>query len=600
MILILISWVIIFLILFSFGSIFIDIFNKFSRSNESYNLLDIFILGICFISIVLPITSFWFPSNQYILLICFILSFAYWTFNRKKLKDYFNCIKSTIKSIKIYEVVFLVVAIIGVFIGLLYMPHNYDSVCYQHQQIRWNEEYPVIPGLANLEDRFGFNSNYLLLSALFSFRFLFGEAIYSLHSLLFMLIFCWILVRVFKTRYNIRYLVLFFLFFLFYTLHKLHFADSNTDLIPSLCIFYYIAKTVLYPNWLTKQTLLAFFLPVMLLTFKISCGLICLMSLFVLYNLIITRKYRTIIFLLTISLIIVGVWCVRNVIMTGYLIYPLSVIDLFSFDWKIPQCTAHLQQTHIYYWAKYIHDVRYVEFILQNGIRAYKPLINYGMFLLSCISILFVVYCMIKKKNINKNIYIIYFVSYLNLIFGMVNAPDFRFSNGCIFGIFFISIVLLLSSFNIDKRRFVNSGKIFISFILVLFVIDILYSWIMAYKKDFEMNSGSGQFSFFLCPVTPITQVGYAKYNMNGLTIYLTRDSRFRTFDMLPSTDSEGLPFRPFTGHKLQNIKTIEARGTRLKNGFRTKKEYVDLLNKNTELCRQEYLELRKRRKDLD
>ena len=50
------------------------------------------------------------------------------------------------------------------FRGLDY-PGNFDSKGYHFLSIRWANEYPVVPGLANLHDRLGFNQSYFLLVA---------------------------------------------------------------------------------------------------------------------------------------------------------------------------------------------------------------------------------------------------------------------------------------------------------------------------------------------------------------------------------------------------------------------------------------------------
>lgn len=45
-------------------------------------------------------------------------------------------------------------------------------------------------------------------------------------------------------------------------------------------------------------------------------------------------------------------WIVRNIILSGYLIYPLPGIDWFNFDWKIPQEIARTEVLTIQAWAR--------------------------------------------------------------------------------------------------------------------------------------------------------------------------------------------------------------------------------------------------------
>ena len=54
---------------------------------------------------------------------------------------------------------------------------HYDTGLYHAQAIRWIEEYGVVPGLANLHSRFGYNSASFALSAFFSETWLIGRLI---------------------------------------------------------------------------------------------------------------------------------------------------------------------------------------------------------------------------------------------------------------------------------------------------------------------------------------------------------------------------------------------------------------------------------------
>ncbi|WP_163308367.1 hypothetical protein [Dysgonomonas sp. 521] len=461
----------------------------------------------------------------------------------------------------------------------------YDANVYHHQQIRWNEEFGVVPGLANIEDRFGFNSNYLLISAVFSFRFLFGEALNTIQSLLFVAITFWILIQIFKTNYGIAHIIaLFFMLLILFTNSTL-LNDSSTDIIPLLCIFYFIIKTVSAPDWLVKQPFLASLLPVIMVTYKLSTSVFCLISLGILIYLFRQGKLRNIFFILIISILCVLVWCIRNVVITGYLVYPFESIDLFSFDWKMPKASVQLERLHVQEWANWVFS--YLFEIKRN--RLIINVTNYSMFILAVLSPIVVIYSWIKKVKISNSVYYIYAVSMLCLFLGMMTAPDFRFVGGYLFGCGFILVYSILKYFKVDETTFPVLGKIAISFIIVcalLFVTDMNYRMIIT--SDYTTRDLSyiwwkqKRFDY---------KTQYTEYNMNGLTIYLIDREKTCTFDVLPSTTSyEGIPFTPFKGLKLQSINTVEARGDNLQDGFRTKKEYVDIINDNVEEYIKAYL----------
>jgi len=599
MLLTLASWIILFFILFSFGNIFNYLYGKFCNRDENYNTPDFLILGICLITLVLPISSLWFPSNHYMLLLYAVISTLYWLFNIEKLKTYGHKIKTIFVALSTPQRIITTLVLLSIFTCALYITTNYDSACYHYQNIKWNEYYKVIPGLSNIEDRFGFNSNYLLVSAIFTFRFIFDYPIYPLQTFLFLCIFCWTLINIFKSQYDIKHIILFFVLFTFFIVYKYAFSDSDTDIIPGLCILYYIVKTVLYPEWIRKQTLLAFILPVVLVTYKVSTATFCLMSLVIFINLFKIKNYKAIVFLTVCSLVIVGIWCIRNIITSGYLVYPLHEVDLFSFDWKVPTTTTELQNIHIYHWAKSIHQNRKFIFALQLHPEALKYFANY-ISLIGCFLSLPLIFFGIIKKRVEQNIFIVYSVAFIGIVFTLIFAPDFRFMNGYIFGIIFLALITALSLF---KKKITIPHRITNPALITIFSMFLCISAFYIYKKVVtaededeyrtELPKSEKAIKLLQHPFKRIDGTSYNTYNMNGITIYLTKDIEFRTYDILPATDDQGLPFFTFIGHKVQSIKTIECRGNSIEDGFKTKDEYMDILNENKEVYIQDYLNVK-------
>lgn len=589
MLTVLISWSIITYILISWGSIFIKIYNKICNTNEEYNIIDTLMLGLCLMAITLPLTSLWLPSNKYMLLGYIIISTIYWYFNRSKVVPYIQLLEDTFDSISKIQIALFTSFVIVIISISLFPSGFYDAVYYHHQNIRWNEEYKAIPGLANLEDRFGFNSNYLLISALFSFRFLFGEAVYQLQSVIFCFILCHILLQLFQSKYDIRYLISLAFIFIMLLTNRWLFAESSTDIIPLLCIFYYTVKFTLNTNKFKSQILFTYIIPIALISFKLSTGILGLISLYIIIYLLRNRSYRQTGFLLSCSLAIIALWCIRNVIITGYLIYPLSGIDLFSFDWKMPQSTVALQQIHVYGWAKYIFDIEYIHRIFHVGLHSSKlPLITnsliLGLFSLTILSPAIIIYSR-RKKKVSSELYLIYIVLMLSIIIGMLTAPDFRFLNGYIFGCSFLSIIMMLPQKAIHMPKL---GLIFTLFIIGSSTFLSILETNQKYHLSFSHNRKK-IVSLAIRPWEESYNKSYYIYPMGDFDIYITNDKHHRSFDRIPSTNRGGLPYCPFTGDKVQSIQTIEARGNRIEDGFRTKKEYIDILNMNIEKNEEAY-----------
>ena len=57
------------------------------------------------------------------------------------------------------------------------------------------------------------------------------------------------------------------------------------------------------------------------------------------------------------GIVVATPWLVRNVIISGYILYPYSRIDLFGFDWKMPAEILDYDRKEIMVWGREVKDV---------------------------------------------------------------------------------------------------------------------------------------------------------------------------------------------------------------------------------------------------
>ncbi|MDR2955295.1 MAG: hypothetical protein LBV43_09460 [Prevotella sp.] len=529
--------------------------------------MDTFILGLCVILIPLQALSLFLPSNQYTLASFIAISFIYWIFAKDRYKKNITKLKDILASLSSFQKTVILVFVAALIVNSLIPYSFYDADYYHFQNIKWNEQYAAVSGLANLEDRFGFNSNYLLLSSIFTFSFLFSEVYVLLQSLLFCLIFVWALARLFQSQYDIKYIIILSLMGILYFLCSLTFKTSDTDIIPTLCIFYFFIKVVLDPDSIVKNLLFPVVLLISLITYKFSTAFFSIVCLYIIIHLIKEKMYRKIIFISTACFLILLLWCTRNAIISGYLVYPIYYIDIFSFDWKVPKAILILQKVHITEWAYAVLRKTLASMATRGGINL----------MLCFTTLIMLLVLIIKKKKLNKNLLIVGGCSVFSILLSLINAPDFRFVNGFILGNMLILCVII---FEDKKSYFIKSGKyIAATFVLCIFAITMV------------TNELKGDASLLLKPQGASTAYsGVTEYPLGSVTILITDDPHYRTFYTLPcSTLEECLPFRANTGDKLQDLRTIEARGESLQDGFRTKKEYVDILNQDVDKYLSDY-----------
>ena len=182
MIAVLLSSLILFVIFLVFG-IFI---NKIARL--SLNFPDLIFLGLVATNTLVAYISLFYRIDYYVLLFLILGCTSLLLLFKKDLISILLSLSKTTFNYKLI-IFFLILALIRASGA----PDNYDTSLYHLQAIKWIEEYPVVPGLANLHSRFGFNSNVFLLYALTSFKNLFRQEIFSLNLIIFFVISSYIL-----------------------------------------------------------------------------------------------------------------------------------------------------------------------------------------------------------------------------------------------------------------------------------------------------------------------------------------------------------------------------------------------------------------------
>lgn len=564
MLAIFISWIILAFILLSFGDMLFALCKKISIQTGNYNLVDKLLTGICLLIIPLSVWSLWMPSNHVFLLISIAISIVYWSIYRKKVSETLSSIKNAVTNLtKIQALLLIALGLFSIYL-FSWEQEVYDSLMYHHQNIRWSEEFAIVPGLGNLDDKFGFNSNYFLLSSVFTFRFIFGEAIYPLQSFIVTTISGWVLYELFKSNYEVKRIVILVSYTLLFWVSIYFLGNTSTDILPNFIVFYIIARIILHPELLKANKVLYIILPILLLTCKLSFFPVCIISLYLLFLLIKEKKYKEFTFFISICCLIAIPWLIRNMIISGYLVYPLYQIDLFSFDWKVPQEVAMKQKDYIFAIGYYFLRIalRYPDMSTRDPLTI--NILTDIIYLLTIVSLTGITYYIIKRRHkIKDHIWLLYFVFLLSIFIWAVGGPDIRFIVGVLCAVIFTGGILFLKS-----TRLPLLGKT-TSF---LFVIGI-FTWNSYNLHSFETQTYNSHIISHIIykPYSVIDQKktqgidvekDFTPYPLNnGITIMVNTNL---SYDIFPSTIYN-------TYAKFLPIDCLEARGSSLQDGFRTK-----------------------------
>ena len=382
---------------------------------------------------------FWkvgFVANAVLVSICVLCILVF----KKEMKEDLHSFRLMVSPVRLAAVLFLLLVFAyGTSTGII----HYDTGLYHAQSIRWIEEYGVVPGLGNLHSRLAYNSASFCLSALYSMAFLGGQ---SYHCCVGFLAFLLALVcmeaftgnRVRKPLLSdfARIISIYYLLMIFDEM-----VSPASDYFMVLLVFYIVIRwlelTERKENSYLPYALLSL-LCVVVLTVKLSGALILLLVLKPAVMMIREKKGKKIAEFLGLGILTAAPFLIRNVILSGWLVYPFTFIDLFSFDFKIPKGMADYDAKEIQVWGRGFHDVeRYDDSLLEwlpqwiasldGSNKVFLALAVSGAALL----VMLAAYGLVKKKRDMIDFLHIAGTITACFLFWLLSAPLIRY--GCVF-----------------------------------------------------------------------------------------------------------------------------------------------------------------------
>ncbi len=335
-------------------------------------------------------------------------------------------------------------------------PINPDTALYHAQTIRWTETYPAIPGIANIHYRLAENSSWLVISAAFSFAFLGIQSFHllgSVFALVALLYFGQGFEKIAHRQIIVSSIAKSILFFLIIYLYRQEVSSPGTDLPATLLIW---IVTVLALEKLETGNLrldiyivAIFIFSIFALTIKLfALPLAAIAFLIVLQQIVKKDLYRWM-SLIGIGIFILLPWLVRNVITSGYLIFPVTQIDIFSFDWKYPRVNVESDREGIIWFARFPNKnwATYIGLPFSQWVPLWfdNLTLNQEIIFMGAIAspLGFLFLQLLTGAKLLKNFYLLYLVIYAGVIFWFLSAPNIRFG----YGFLTTSIVLIASPF---------------------------------------------------------------------------------------------------------------------------------------------------------
>lgn len=272
-----------------------------------------------------------------------ILLFAVWVFRyfrQKKSAALFpGC---TWERPAVWRIAVMLFCFILTLIWTTQEPRQYDTGLYHAQAIHWIEDYGVVPGLGNLHMRLAYNSAFMSLQALFSLGWLVGQSVHSLNGFfcLAALLYACATVRLWGEKSLRTSDFLKCVMVIFVVQKRYDISSSGTDIWAMLLVLYVLIKWSEYGERGREDGVMYGWLclvGVYAATVKLSAASIVVLALYPLYLFVREKKGKAVFAHVAAGLLILMPFLIRNVIISGYLVYPYSGLDFFNPDWKMDE-----------------------------------------------------------------------------------------------------------------------------------------------------------------------------------------------------------------------------------------------------------------------
>ena len=432
-----------------------------------------------------------------------------------------------------------------------------DSGLYHAQAIRWIEEYGVVPGLANLHCRLAYNSSAFVLTALYSMSFLGGQSLHTVAGFMALVLAVKGLdvVKVFSRK---KVLVSDFVkvAMLFYiTIIYTEMMSPASDYFAMLFLFYVVLTWVELEEKKEKNITPFGMLCVLLavnVSIKLSSAIMLLMVLKPAVILLKEKRYGQIGIYLGMGILAVFPYLARNVILSGWLVYPFPAIDLFSFDWKIPAGEALYDAQEIKVYAKGMTDVLLKDAPMSqwlpswfSALKGLEKIWVLGSLASVVAGVVITVWGLVKRK---KELYGLLFVQWVMIagyLFWQIGTPLVRYGYIYILAFPFFTVGLWFVTL-FEKRE--KSYLLFGTALLLFFVYkggNLVESIAASSGQDYYV----WQQDYYTGP--------YDSYEVDGVEFYYPLEYGQIGYSKFP-----GAPHERYD---------VELRGEDLQDGFRRK-----------------------------
>lgn len=556
----LLAWLYISFLCWSWGNLFLQLVKRITRNEMLLPHFSITcIIGLSVITIIAGLLSLFIPLGDWWVQFIFIIPVLL-IFFIKNIPWFFALLKKEFSALHITSLILVSTLLLLMLVMSSWHIVHPDTLGYHAQTMQWIEKYKAVPGLVHLHVRLGYQGLWFADAALFDFSFTGKQGITFLNSTFLFWFLIFIVNRIDhnffkegKKIFGLLWIGLLSLSLWSYTQVRLTATSASPDFIAAifvLAVIYILiekgTKHLPVIDWM-----IAALLSIVAVTIKLSVAPIFLIALLALLLFLKAKKFKSFFYLLFIALLAFSVFITRNIITSGYVVFPDTTIDITNVDWKYSNELTANEKNYITAYAKRmgVTTKEEIEAVNDMGITEWLP----GWWKNrsaadKTILVLFLISLTISFLFLKRIVYqgfiplLALFTAIGGIIFWFNNAPDPRFGFGYILG--FIGIVFY--SILKDKEFSIRKSAAVIVLITISTCVFsyTVYRFINFFHADqltTPLGISEGEYKTFDCDGIHINSPGNGEF---GIT-------------PVPCTDL--------------NCDKFSARGNNVQNGFKVK-----------------------------
>jgi hypothetical protein len=352
-------------------------------------------------------------------------------------------------------------------------------------------------------------------------------------------------------------------------------SSPSSDPLVAVCAGYVVitlTEFFLAGGTDTSAIIVLMVLVIFSITAKLSAYPLLLLLPILIFSITATGK-KMAFFLKTsfIGLIIYLPWIARNIILSGYVVYPLPFIDIIHVDWKMPKNVLLLDYilvrdgpkdlflTHDFLYLRQLPFFKWFAVWAEEHVKG-NALLNLFVLGIAFLSPIFWMIIYRVEKTLNKRLFVVWAVVYAAIWEWIFTSPEYRFGMVFLLLAVFTPLRYLVSKIAL---RSVFIPKLVLSLLFVAATVHYLVT-----AKNYD---GFYPFAIKDCWLYPLRDKRYFYKNDKSTFAYTTLNNGVKLY--LEDSTHECLNVcGPCVSWRYGQI---QMRGTKVEDGFRNVKDEV-------------------------